>query len=93
MKIYRVYEHYHISCESGTYEYGIFSSREKAVERLKKIYKESKKEYPKNKFEFSPKKGYLYIKDYLDWDRKIYIQEFELDEKMNYFNLGYTILF
>jgi hypothetical protein len=94
MKVYRVYEHYHISCESGTYEYGIFSSREKALERLKEIYEKEKKEYPRNKFKFNSKKGYLYVKDRLAYfDRQVCIDEFELDEKINYFNFGYTMLF
>jgi len=82
MKVYRVYKHFHFTGESGAYEYGIFSSRDKAVERLKEIYKKSKKENPIYIFEFRPEEGYLVIYD--KWEKWVVkIQEFELDEKMH----------
>ena len=44
MKIYRVYEPFHELNERGTYEYGYFSTLEKANERLAEVWKE--KGYP-----------------------------------------------
>ena len=89
MKVYRVYSPFHQSDESGTYEYGIFSSREKAVERLKEIYKKEIKENPDYKFEFKPKRGALHIDDGFDiWS--YYIEEFDVDEEIKRVNIGYT---
>jgi hypothetical protein len=46
MQVYRVYESYHADDESGTYEYGTFSTLEKAWARLKAVWAEKK--YPDN---------------------------------------------
>jgi hypothetical protein len=44
MKVYRVYEGYHANDEAGTYEYGYFSTLEKAADRVKDVWE--KKQYP-----------------------------------------------
>jgi len=89
MKVYRVYHPFHAPDESGTKEFGIFSDRNKAVEILKKIYKKKKKENPEFRFAFKPKKGVLHVYDGFDsWS--YYIEEFEVDEKIERKNIGYT---
>jgi hypothetical protein len=89
MKVYRVYCPFHEPDESGTKEFGIFLDRNKAVEILKKIYKKERKENPEDRFAFKPKKGALHIYDGFDsWS--YYIEEFEVDEKIERENIGYT---
>ena len=88
-KIYRVYEPYHSSEESGTYEYGYFSTRKKAEERLMEIYKQERKEGESDIFEFRPKKGYLCLSSGNGW-RWIYIEEVKVDKKIEEKNTGYT---
>jgi len=89
IKVYRVYKHYHIFGESGNYEYGVFSSRDKAVERLKEIYEKERKANPEYKFDFKPKEGVLFIYDGFE-KRAYYIEEFEVDKKIERRNIGYT---
>ena len=85
MTIYRVYESYHDSSESGTYEYGYFSSLDVALARAKGVW--AQKNYPK---------GYKVIDDgglyaHTGWDScLISISKIEVDQPINDNNCGYT---
>lgn len=46
MTVHRVYESYHSDSDSGTYEYGTFSTLEKARDRMHEVW--AKKGYPKD---------------------------------------------
>ncbi|GIW70264.1 MAG: hypothetical protein KatS3mg101_1011 [Patescibacteria group bacterium] len=90
MKVYRIYEPYHESSESGTVDYGIFSSKDKAIEVLKKICKEKRKKNGK-RWNFC-KRGRLPYLFYLAWDesRCVYIKEYDLDKEILEDIVGYT---
>lgn len=88
-KVYRIYQPYHESSESGTYEYGIYSSKERVKRRLLQLYKELVKE-----------KGWenvvlhwegLYIK-IQGWDsyEYIWVRKYELDRDIEDDVCGYT---
>ena len=87
MKVYRVFERYHASGESGTIEYGIFSSKEVAAKRAWEIW--NRKGYPNDEVKEFPGGSLFCCKDPFEvYD--ISVQEYELDEEINVDITGYT---
>jgi hypothetical protein len=83
--IYRVYTTYHESSESGTIEYGFYSTLEKAKQRAKEVWIA---QYPDCQYE-EKESGSLYCHN--GWDSiSIYVSSFELDTDMHKDNCGYT---
>lgn len=91
MKIYRVYHPFHESSESGTIEFGYFSTLEKAKEVLKQTIEFMKKDgYWKDDDVEWDKDGLGYYLKGMQYESGAYIQEFELDEEMQKETIGYT---
>ena len=84
MNIYRVYESYHDSSESGTIEYGYFSSFDVAKNLVVKLWKE--KQYPDGYEEGPSGRG--------SYDGccscAIHIREIEMDKEIREDCCGYT---
>lgn len=86
MKIYRVFTAYHEPDESGTYEYGCYSSFEKAEKRVSEVWKE--KNYPEPKPEDKTPSGW-YSNSL--WDSiSVRISEIEIDNDIDEEFNGYT---
>lgn len=84
MNIYRVYESYHSSSESGTIEYGYFSSLAVARDLVARIWKE--KAYPDG-YEDGPSGRWVHN----GWEScSIHIREIEIDKEMKEDCCGYT---
>ena len=84
--IFRVYESFHTSSESGTNEYGCYSSLEKAKARLETIW--MKKGYPDPKPEHKKDSGWF---AYHGWDDcSIDIAKITIDEDTDNECIGYT---
>jgi len=93
--IYRIYEPFHETDESGTYEYGYYDSLVKAKKRLSDLIKKSEEEFKeaitKNRVKiglFENGMGYK-ISSGFD-DSYIYIEEIELNKDIDETNVGYT---
>jgi hypothetical protein len=84
MKIFRVYESYHSDSESGTYEYGCFSTLELAQARLAEIWAEKK--YPDD----AEKHDTYYMASSMGDYTTVAIDEIEVDKKTDENNCGYT---
>ena len=84
MKIYRVYESFHDPSESGTNEYGYYSTLELAKTRAKEVWA---KKYPD--IEYEEYDTSLYHRG--TWDNiSISIEQHEVDQDIAYTNIGYT---
>lgn len=84
MIIYRVYQPYHESSESGTTEYGAFSSLDHAKDLIARLWKE--KGYPGG-YEDGPSGRWVHD----GWHSfAIYIHEIEIDKEIKEDCCGYT---
>lgn len=84
MTIYRVYESYHDASESGTTEYGCFTSLETAQDLVARLWKD--REYPDG-YEDGPSGRWLHD----GWDSySIHIMKIELDKEIKEDCCGYT---
>jgi hypothetical protein len=88
MKIYRVYRPYHEFDKSGTVEYGYFSTKELALERLNKLYKEFCQKYGSKNITLESNKIIIYEGGF-DYS-VIKTEEIELDKEIDEDNIGYT---
>jgi len=86
MFVYRVYETYHYSDESGTYEYGTFSTPELASARVATMW--AFKRYPKT-FEVTELGGRFSTLGYSDYTQ-IHVSKITVDEEINDDHCGYT---
>ena len=86
MIIYRVYESYHESSESGTVEYGYYSLHERAKQRALDVWKQ--KGYG-GVDEVSPS-GSLYAQSGWGYSAHIRVIEIEVDQDSNQDVSGYT---
>lgn len=85
MTVWRVYEAFHESSESGTHEYGYFSDHERAKVRALTVWQ--RKQYPPEK-EIS-EEGSLYAYD--GWSScSIRVERIEVDKELEESNVGYT---
>ena len=85
MTIYRVYESYHDSSESGTHEYGYYTDLERAKQRARAVWKQ--KDYPE---EYSVSEmGELSANNGFHWT-SISIREIEVDTDLDQNMCGYT---
>ena len=84
MTIYRVYSTYHDASESGTTEYGSYSSLEGAQDRVARVW--TKKQYPDG---YEDSSAGRHIHDGMDW-YAIYIAEVEVDKDTDDDCCGYT---
>lgn len=86
MTIYRVYRPYHESSESGTYEYGYYSSHDRAKQRALDVWKE--KDFG-NDYEVLPNGGLI---EHGAWGGTtvIYVDTIEVDNDCNDNMVGYT---
>lgn len=81
--VYRVYEAFHDPAESGTFEYGTYSTLDKAQMRMLKVWKDKK--YPD--YTYSEMNLYAYgIGD----SYSISIETIEVDKDIDDKNVGYT---
>lgn len=86
MFVYRVYESYHYDDESGTKEYGTFSTLELAKARVAKMWEFNK--YPSEGFE-DYENGSRTVDS--GWDYcTIHVEEIEVDKEINGDNVGFT---
>lgn len=84
MIVYRVYQPYHDSSESGTTEYGYFSSLDRAKDLVARLWKEKK--YPDG-YEDGPSGRWVRN----GWDScSIHIREIEIDKEIKDNCCGYT---
>lgn len=84
--VFRVYSSFHEFDESGTYEYGYYSTHEKALARL--IYVWNKAGYPQPKEKNKTETGW-YVRT--TWDGiSIDIQRCAIDEDIDDDLIGYT---
>jgi len=100
-KIYRVYHAFHESDESGTREYGYFSTVELAKKRLIEVMEQVKKQDDEwetkysstktnqNKYIMDENGMSFHVQDGWD-DFFYYIQEIEIDKSSDKENVGYT---
>lgn len=84
MLIYRVFEPYHESSESGTIEYGTFSSRLLAEARLAAVWAQKKYSPPTSR----SKNGWFGSDSWGSFSIKI--QEVMVDEETEIERVGYT---
>lgn len=85
MNVYRVYEPYHYDDESGTHEYGTFSTVEYATFRVAKVWAEKK--YPEVFEQYET--GGRYARGAWDYCQ-IIVESIEVDKDINEENVGYT---
>lgn len=90
MKVYRVYKHYHSSSESGTIEYGIFTTKDKVKEVLKKLYKKEKKNKANIKVVLHLEKMYIEMFG-IGWGyHSIRTKKYELNKEIAKRIIGFT---
>lgn len=85
MKIFRVYEPFHCSDKSGTYEYGSYSTLAQAKDRMRKVWEIKKYPTPDKA---STETCLFYIG--FDEGTSIYISEISVDVDIEQTEVGYT---
>jgi len=93
MKVYRVYRTFHETdgSESGTWEYGIFDDRSRAMERAKEVAEEwNKNEWQGTaEVKVNEKAGWVSVEEGWDSDSFI-VREYEVNEAISQQIVGYT---
>lgn len=82
--VFRVYEPFHESSESGTYEYGTYSSYEDAATRLEAMWSMRGYPQPEEKSEWD------WYADFQMDTYRMYISKVEIDRDTNDELTGYT---
>lgn len=85
-KVYRVYESFHDPAESGTFEYGVYSTLERATLRMIRVWKD--KGYPQPSIGDATDTS-MFVYNMGD-NYSMYVETIEVDKDISDKNVGYT---